>query len=199
VLQERQFERVGGDRAIPVDIRVLAATNRDLEKAIEAGSFRQDLYYRLNVVSVTIPPLRERGDDIRLLAAYFAAEHGRALRGRRIGISPEARLALAAYPWPGNVRELENAIERAVALGETDLIQPEDLPEAVLDFGDRAAAPAAGYHQSVREAKRDLIIAAVDAADGNHAEAARALGLQPTYLSRLIRNLDLRDRLKKRG
>ena len=125
VLQEREFERVGGSRTLKVDIRVIAATNRDLETAIKQGAFRQDLYYRLNVVTLTLPPLRERQADIPLLASYFVARYAAKCKRPARGLSPAARAALCAYDWPGNVRELENAIERAVVLGSDELIQPK--------------------------------------------------------------------------
>ncbi|HYK22067.1 MAG TPA: sigma 54-interacting transcriptional regulator, partial [Pyrinomonadaceae bacterium] len=130
VLQEREFERVGGTVTIKVDLRVIAATNKNLEEAIEAGQFRQDLYYRLNVVSLEMPALRERREDIMLLANYFADRYSTKCNRRLNGFSSEARACLTSYDWPGNVRELENAIERAVVLGTTDLILAEDLPEA---------------------------------------------------------------------
>ncbi|MGH9720637.1 MAG: sigma 54-interacting transcriptional regulator [Bryobacteraceae bacterium] len=191
VLQEREFERVGGTRTLRADLRLIAATNRDLQDAAKTGAFRQDLYYRLNVISVTMPPLRERRGDIPAIANFFASRFA-AREGRPIaGISPAARACLVQYEWPGNVRELENAIERAVVLGSTDFIQPEDLPEAVLD-ADPSTASAAGYHEFVREAKRKVILSALERGNGTHAEAARLLGVNPTYLSRLIRNLGLK-------
>ena len=141
VLQEHEFERVGATRTIKADIRLIAATNRDLEEAIAAGTFRQDLYYRLNVVQLAMPALRERREDIPLLANYFAAKHGERCNRRVLGISPEAQTRLLAYDWPGNVRELENAIERAVVLGSTELMLPEDLPEAVLETESSTSLP----------------------------------------------------------
>src|SRR5215218_575556 len=133
VLQEREFERVGGTVTIKVDLRVIAATNKNLEEAIEVGQFRQDLYYRLNVVSLEMPALRDRRDDIMLLANYFADKYGTRCNRKLKGFSVEARNCLTAYDWPGNVRELENTIERAIVLGTTEWILPEDLPEAVLE------------------------------------------------------------------
>ena len=127
VLQEREFERVGGTLTIKVDLRVIAATNKNLENAMAASEFRHDLYYRLNVVALDMPPLRERREDIMLLANYFVEKYGARCNRKLRGISPEARERLLAYDWPGNVRELENAIERAVVLGTTDLIRPEDF------------------------------------------------------------------------
>src|SRR5205807_3292647 len=129
VLQEREFERVGGTRPIKVNIRIITATNRDLPQAISAGSFRQDLYFRLNVVSFKMPSLRERRSDIPLLSNYFAAKHSQKCKRRVIGFSTATRACLQTYHWPGNVRELENVIEYAVVLGQTEFILPEDLPE----------------------------------------------------------------------
>ncbi len=203
VLQEREFERVGGTRTLKVDIRLIAATNKDLEEAIRQGEFRQDLYYRLNVVSLATPPLRERREDIPLLASYFVQKYADKCNRRVRGISSEARARLTGYDWPGNVRELENAIERAIVLGATEMILPEDLPEAALE----SAAPAstgtssrggvANYHEAVAEAKKQLILQAIEQSSGNYTEAAKLLGVHPNYLHRLIRNMNLRPELKK--
>ncbi|HKO96850.1 MAG TPA: sigma 54-interacting transcriptional regulator [Pyrinomonadaceae bacterium] len=196
VLQEREFERVGSNRTIKIDIRLITATNKDLEEAVTAGSFRQDLYYRLNVVTLEMPPLRERQEDIPLLAGYFAAKYGEKCNRRISGISPEAQARLTAYDWPGNVRELENAIERAVVLGTTDRILPEDLPEAVLET-EPSPATSAKYHDAVTQTKKQIIVNAMEQAKGNYTEAAKLLGVHPNYLHRLIRNLNLKDQLKK--
>ena len=192
VLQEREFERVGGTRAIKVDIRLIAATNRDLEEAIRAGMFRQDLYYRLNVLSLTMPALRERREDIPLLAGYFAMRFSKTSVRVVKGISPEARKCLVQYDWPGNVRELENAVERAVVLGTTELIQPEDLPENLLEQQAVAGVQVTEYHQAVKHVKQQLVLKAFREAGGNYAQAARLLGIHPNNLHRLIRNLDLK-------
>ena len=210
VLQEREFERVGGTRTIKADIRLIAATNRDLEAEIKAGGFRADLYYRLNVVTITTPPLRERREDIDVLASHFVTKYAARCKRRVRGLSPGARSVLARYDWPGNVRELENAIERAVVLGIDELIQVEDLPEAILEVGvatgaHEAAArttetnpPTPGnYHEALVATKKDLIRAAIEQAGGSITEAARLLGVQANYLHRLISNLDLRAELKK--
>lgn len=200
VLQEQEFERVGGNRPIKVDVRLIAATNRDLESAIKDGGFRQDLYYRLNVVSLKLPPLRERREDIPLLANYFATKYANKCKRQVRGIAPEARALLAAYDWPGNVRELENAIERAVVLGSTDLIRPEDLPEALLETESEMPSvnvSIANYHETVKETKKQLILKSIAQSDGNITEAARLLGVQANYLHRLISNLNLRDAIKK--
>jgi transcriptional regulator with GAF, ATPase, and Fis domain len=190
VLQQHEFERVGGTRTVRTDLRFVAARNRDLKKAVAAGTFREDLYYRLNVLTLETPPLRHRREDIPLLVNYFAATHS-ARCGRHLdGISPEARACLAGYDWPGNVRELENAIERAVALGSANVLLPEDLPEAILD-GVRTRDAVPGFHSAVKDAKRRLIIDALQGSNGNRTEAAVALGLNPTYLHRLIRTLNI--------
>src|SRR5215475_10813773 len=198
VLQEREFERVGGARTLKADIRVIAATNRDLETAIKQGVFRQDLYYRLNVVTLRLPPLRERQADIPLLGAYFVARYAAECNRKVRGLSPAARAALVAYDWPGNVRELENAIERAVVLGSDELIQLEDLPEAVLEveFASPAGAASADYHEAVKEAKKQLILRACEQSGGSYVEAAKLLNVHPNYLHRLIRNLNLKPLLK---
>ena len=197
VLQEREFERVGGTRTIKVDIRLITATNKDLEKAVDEGTFRQDLYYRLNVVSLEMPPLRERQGDIPLLANYFAAKYGEKCNRRVMGISAEAQARLAAYDWPGNVRELENAIERAVVLGTTDRILPEDLPESVLESEPHTAA-SAQYHEAVTQTKKQIILNAMQQAKGSYTEAAKLLGVHPNYLHRLIRNLNLKAQVKEK-
>ena len=197
VLQEREFERVGGTRPIKVDIRLITATNRDLEEAVSQGTFRQDLYYRLNVVSLELPPLRNRPDDIPLLANYFAAKYGEKCNRRIAGVSAEAQERLRNYDWPGNIRELENAIERAVVLGSTDRILPEDLPESVLESDTVAAAPATRYHEAVAQTKRQIILSAMDHARGSYTAAAKLLDVHPNYLHRLIRNLNLKELVKK--
>jgi transcriptional regulator with GAF, ATPase, and Fis domain len=197
VLQEKQFERVGGTRPIKVDIRLVAATSRDLKTAISTGAFREDLYYRLNVVTLTMPPLRERREDIPLLATYFAAKSSAKCKRRIAGISAKARERLIDYDWPGNVRELENAIERAVVLGSGEEILPEDLPEAVLEPQPRSGAPSARYHEAIRETKKKIILKAVKETAGNYVEAAKLLDVHPNYLHRLIRNMNLKATLKR--
>jgi Nif-specific regulatory protein len=196
VLQEREFERVGGTVTLKVDLRVIAATNKNLEEAMEAGEFRQDLYYRLNVVSLEMPALRDRREDIMLLANYFADKYGTRCNRKLRGFSPEARTCLTSYDWPGNVRELENAIERAVVLGTTDTILAEDLPEVLLERDVNVANPAT-YHDAVAQTKRQIILNAMDQAHGSFTEAAKLLGVHPNYLQRLVRNLNLTDQLKK--
>jgi transcriptional regulator with GAF, ATPase, and Fis domain len=199
VLQEREFERVGGTRPVRIDVRVIAATNRDLAESVRTGTFRQDLYYRLNVVSIEMPALRERREDIPLLAAYFASRAGEKSKRHVRGVSPEARVCLTNYDWPGNVRELENAIERAVVLGSSEFVLPEDLPEAVLETEQPAGVNIARYHETIAEAKKQVIMRAVEQAGGNYTEAAKLLGVHPNYLHRLIRNMNLKSALKSAG
>jgi Nif-specific regulatory protein len=197
VLQEREFERVGATRPIKVDIRVIAATNQDLDAAIERGTFRQDLFFRLNVVELNMPALRGRPEDIPMLANYFAAKYADKCNRRVVGISPQAQKLLQTYDWAGNVRELQNAIERAVVMGTTDHILSEDLPEAVLEAASpEPSSSSAGYHDNVTNRKKQLILDAMKKAGGSFTEAAKLLGLHPNYLHRLVRNLNLKDRLK---
>jgi transcriptional regulator with GAF, ATPase, and Fis domain len=196
VIQEREFERVGGVRSISVDIRLIAATNRILAECVKAGTFRQDLFYRLNVVSITMPALRERREDIPLLARYFITKHAQRCKIKPRAMSEEARKCLMTYDWPGNVRELENAIERALVLGSSETILPEDLPESVLERATPSSIGSAKYHSALQETKKRLILSALEEAKGSYTEAARVLGLHPNYLHRLIRNLDLRSELR---
>ena len=195
VLQHQAFERVGGTRPVQVDVRIVAATNHDLDAAVRAGTFRQDLFFRLNVIPVTMPALRDRREDIRLLAAYFAEKSSHKVKRRITGISEKAHALLARYDWPGNVRELENAMERAVVLGATDVILPEDLPEVVLESSSAPAVAAAGsgnYQEAVLEAKRRVVRDALDRAGGVYTEAAKLLDVHPNYLHRLVNSLRLR-------
>jgi transcriptional regulator with GAF, ATPase, and Fis domain len=196
VLQEREFERVGGIRPIKIDVRLIAATNRILEETIKQGGFRADLYYRLNVVSLKMPALRERREDIQLLASYFAAKYSDKCKRAVNGITTEARACLADYDWPGNVRELENAIERAIVLGSTDFICVEDLPETILETTEKHGVPLVKYYEAINEAKKELILKAVEQSGGNYTEAAKVLGIHPNNLHRLIRNMNLRTKLK---
>jgi transcriptional regulator with GAF, ATPase, and Fis domain len=196
VLQEREFERVGGTRPISVDIRLIAATNKDLGEAVKTGTFRKDLFYRLNVLSLVMPPLRERREDTAVLAEYFVAKYIKKFNMRAKKLSPEAMVCLANYEWPGNVRELENAIERALVLSVSDVIQPEDLPESILEKRLTPSMEGAKYHNEVKELKKQLILKAMQETKGNYTEAAQVLGVHVNYLHRLIRNLDLKDGLR---
>jgi transcriptional regulator with GAF, ATPase, and Fis domain len=198
VLQEREFERVGGTRPIRVDIRLIAATNRDLEAAMREGRFRDDLFYRLNVISITVPPLRDRREDVALLASHFASRAARRVGRPIAGFTEAAREALARHDWPGNVRELANAIESAVILGGDEAIAPEDLPEAVVESAHEGGPAAGSFQEKVHRAKVEAIVEAVEEAGGNLTEAARRLDLHPNYLHRLIRKLNVRPLLPRR-
>ena len=198
VLQERTFERVGGTQTMPLDIRLVAATNRDLGAEAKRGQFRNDLYHRLNVITLKVPPLRERAEDIPVLAAHFL-DLGEARCGRRLaGLAEESLRCLIRYPWPGNVRELQNAIEHAVILGSSEWLMPEDLPETVLEAADPADL-ASAYQSALGEARRDCVIRAWEEAKGDHDAAARILGMHPNSLRRLIRHLELRETLGRRS
>jgi DNA-binding NtrC family response regulator len=194
VLQDQTFERVGGTRPIRTDVRFVAATNRELDLAVRRGQFRLDLYYRLHVVTVTLPPLRERPDDVPALARHFLERYRREVKRDLTGVTPEALACLRRYPWPGNVRELENAIERAVVLADGPEIGLRDLPAEVRETGLAGGLirdGARSFHASIEEYKRGLIASALRRASGNRTQAARMLGLQRTYLSRIIRDLGL--------
>ncbi len=191
-LQDHKIERLGSTRSIELDVRVVAATNRNLDEAIAKGGFRADLYHRLNVMKVTMPPVRERRPDIPLLASYFVAKYSNACKRTVNGISAAARALLQSYEWPGNVRELENAIERAIVLGSADVIEADDLPERILESANSGKVPMAKYYEAIKQAKRELILNALEQAKGNYTEAANALGVHPNNLHRLIRTLDLK-------
>jgi len=196
VLQEREFERVGGNHPIKVDIRIIAATNCNLEEAVRNGTFRKDLYYRLAVLKIRMPSLRERREDIPMLARHFVQKHAKRCKAKPRPISREALSCLVNYDWPGNVRELENAIERALVLGSSEMILPEDLPESLLERTPPPEMTEAKYHVAIKELKKQLILDAVEQTQGSYADAARLLGVHPNYLHRLIRNLELKETLK---
>jgi transcriptional regulator with PAS, ATPase and Fis domain len=197
VLQDHQFERVGSTRPIKVDIRLIAATNRDVDEAVRTGIIRKDLYYRLNVISLKMPPLRERREDILPLTRHFIRKCAKKSKRRINGIDPTAEECLLAYDWPGNVRELENAIERAVVLGSTEVLLAEDLPEPIIEAQTARPDSTALFHEAVKESKRRIILRAFDQTDGDYMETAKMLGLHVNNLHRLITNLDLRKQVKK--
>ena len=190
-LQERSFERVGGTRPISVDVRIIAATNRDLDVAVKEGKFREDLYHRLNVIPITLPPLRERRDDIAELAAFFLDRFSRETKKPFTTIAPAAQDRLLAYGWPGNVRELANVIERAVVLGRGPAVTPQDLPPRVTAARPEPEAEAGSYQAAVNAYRRELIVSTLARTAGNRAAAATALGLNRTHLLRLIRALGI--------
>jgi transcriptional regulator with PAS, ATPase and Fis domain len=189
-LQEREFERVGGVTPISVDVRIIAATNRNLEHLVKEGRFRADLYYRLHVVAIHLPPLRERREDIAPLTEYFLRKHSVAIRTNITGVSEEARRKLEAYDWPGNVRELANVIERAVVLGSGPTITLEDLPGRIA--AERTITPASqSYREGLNAARKELISKALATTRGNRAAAAKILGLEAKYLFKLIKSLEI--------
>jgi DNA-binding NtrC family response regulator len=190
-LQEREFERVGGIKPVRVDVKVIAATNRDLAGAVKEGRFRTDLYYRLNVIPISLPPLRERREDIGALANFFMQRFSSETKKRFDEISPEAMERLLTYDWPGNVRELANVIERAVVLGRGPQISLDEIPTTMVSTDSTAPSLGLLYSDNVEAYRRQLIVKALSEAKGNRAAAAKALGLQRTYLSRLIKTLHI--------
>ncbi len=186
VLQEREFERVGGNQTIKTDVRLIAATNKDIEKAIREGSFREDLYYRLNVVSVVIPPLQERKEDIPGLMDFFIKKYGEENKKQIVGMSADARDLLMRYNYPGNVRELENIIERAVVLAKRGLITAKDLPIHVQAVTEEGKTPMARLSGSLNETldtmERGLIIDALKETGGIQTRAAERLGISERVL-----------------
>lgn len=192
VLQEREFERVGDSRPIRVDVRVVAATNQDLLKKIEAGEFRQDLYFRLNVVRIEVPPLRERKEDIPLLCEHFCKHFNKVMKKEVTGVSPEAMEILLNYPWPGNIRELENCLERAFVVCRENTIQPRHLPVEIThrnQAGAMAADWSAGNGQP--ESERERVLQVLRATDWNVAKSARKLGVARNTLYQKIRTYGL--------
>ena len=189
VLQDRVLRRVGGNEPIPVDVRLVAATNRDLRKRVEDGLFREDLYYRLNGVTVAVPALRERGDDVVLLAEHFARKYAAAAAKPVEGFAPGTLDALRVHAWPGNVRELEHAIERAVALARSALLLPEDLPADVRAKNARAPE-LPPKRMTLGELKRWYVALVLDEAGGNKVRAAELLGIDRRTLYRILERAD---------
>jgi len=196
VLQDHEFERVGGTRQVRADIRIIAATNSNLERAVKEGRFREDLYYRLNVVSLKLPPLRERKEDVPVLVEHFLRKYARELKKPLKRLTPDALENLLAYDWPGNVRELENVIERAMVLSTEDQIGLEDLPPQIASGPRRESFRGKGFHGAVREFKRWMIQDALKQSQGNQTRAAELLGLQRTYLAKLVRLLEVKSALR---
>jgi DNA-binding NtrC family response regulator len=183
VLQEREFEPLGSERSVHVDVRVIAATNRDLRQLVSDGRFQEDLYYRLNVIPITMPPLRDRREDIPLLVEHFIKRHaGRA--GKRIdGISPQAMSLLVEAPWPGNVRELENAVERAVVLAPATVVQERDVTLVSATVPGAAGLPSLNLKQNLDWSERESVRRALEAARGVKKDAAELLGISQRAMS----------------
>src|SRR5215475_1385964 len=188
-LQEREFERVGGVTPISVDVRIIAATNRNLERSVKEGLFRPDLFYRLNVVAINLPPLRERREDIPALSQYFLRKHSAAIRRSMAGISEEAQRRLEAYDWPGNVRELANVIERAVVLGSGATITLDDLPGRIAAGGATPVRDVQSYREGLDAARKELLLKALATTHGNRSAAAKLLGLEAKYFLKLMKSL----------
>jgi two-component system response regulator AtoC len=185
VLQERVVRRVGGNEAMSVDIRVIAATNRDLRKRVEGGGFREDLYYRLNVITVNVPPLRERPHDLPLLAQHFLGKYAHAAGKSATGLARETLAALSAYAWPGNVRELEHVVERAVVLASSPLILPSDLPPEVRATPVPSLSIPPG-RPTLDELRRWYLATVLEEVGGNKARAAEILGIDRRTLYRIL-------------
>ncbi|HEX6693549.1 MAG TPA: sigma-54 dependent transcriptional regulator [Longimicrobiales bacterium] len=193
-VQEREVVPVGGTTPIQIDVRIIAATNRDLEQEIRRGSFRSDLYYRLNVITLHLPPLRERPDDIRVLASWFLDRYAQSANGRSLQLSEDALKTLQAYDWPGNVRELENALERAAILTRTDVVEKEALPARIIEpapaslVSDRPPA-----NPTLDLVERAYILYVLQAEGGNKARAAEVLGIDPSTLYRKLTRYDMSE------
>ena len=185
VLQEKQFERVGGEKSVTVDTRLITATNRDLEKEVENGTFRSDLYYRLNVVHIHVPPLRERKEDLPLLIAAFIKEFTEENAKSISGIEPKARAALYAYEWPGNIRQLRNCLESAVVMSSDDIIRLSDLPEHVRE-AEQTATVRIQIGTSLAEAEKHIIMETLAAYKGNKSKTADILGIGRKTLHRKL-------------
>jgi DNA-binding NtrC family response regulator len=198
VLQERKFERVGGEDTVEVDVRIVAATNRDLKEEIRKGTFREDLYYRLNVVNIRVPPLRERRDDIPLLAMAFLSEFAEENGKKLEGFDPKARQALYAYPWPGNVRELRNSVESAVVMASSGLIGLDDLPPGVRSSGEERDVRVP-IGSTLEEAEKILIRETLAAQGGNKSRSAEVLGIGRKTLYQKIEEYGLEGKEAKEG
>ncbi len=190
-LQEREFERVGGITPIHVDVRIIAATNQNLEALVKEGRFREDIYHRLNVISITLPPLRERKDDIPLLSHYFLRRFSTETTKNFADISRQAMDKLVTYHWPGNIRELANVIERAVVLGRGPRIDLPDLPRRMTVSEQGTRPDNVSYREAMDASRRELVLGALARSQGNRAAAAKSLGLHEKYLLRLIKSLGI--------
>ena len=190
VLQEREFERVGGEKPITVDVRVICATNRNLEEEVKKGNFREDLFYRLNVVRIEVPPLRERKEDIDLLAASFLETFNKEDKRKIEGFTPAASKALLSYSWPGNIRELKNAIESSVVLAKGKYIDKEDLPQMVRESGSGSKVTF-DLPVTLDEAEKRLILETISYAKGNKTKAAELLGIGRKTITRRMQELKI--------
>jgi two-component system response regulator HydG len=195
VLQEGEIRRVGSNQATTVDVRVLAATNRDLGQLMQQGQFREDLYYRLNVIPLVLPPLRERREDIPALAEHFLRRFGDK-QHRPLSLTASAVERLLRYPWPGNVRELENAMERTAILARNDLIGPDELPPHIASGTPLGPAPVLPREQTLAEVEKSHILQTLERCGWNHSHAAEALGIGRTSLWRKLKEYQIEERLR---
>jgi DNA-binding NtrC family response regulator len=190
-LQEREFDRVGGVRPIKVDVRIVAATNQDLAEAVKDGRFREDLYHRLNVIPISLPPLRERAQDIEPLSQFFLRRYSLESKKSFTEVSKDALAKLAAYAWPGNVRELANTIERAVVLGNGPVLRLEDLPGRIAASEVQMPPDFLSYREAMEARRREIVLKALSRSGGNRTAAAKNLGLHEKYFLRLIKTLGI--------
>ena len=201
VLEDRQFEPVGSNKTITVDTRIILATNRNLEKEVQQGQFREDLYYRINVVTIDLPPLNERVGDVRLLAEHFLRKYSAQHSKDKLGITDEAMAYLERYSWPGNVRELENVIERATLLSKSKFIGPEDLPDAIRQEPSRQTQQykAMSLKDALAEPEKDIIRKALQANQWNRQETAKALDINRTTLFKKMKHYGLYAEAERLG
>jgi len=201
VLEDRQFEPVGSNRTLTVDTRIILASNRDLEKEVKQGRFREDLYYRINVVTIDLPPLNERVGDVRLLAQHFLRVYCGQHNKQKLGITDEAMTYLEYYSWPGNVRELENLIERAVLLSKDKFIGPDDLPNSVKQdqSGQQGAYKPISLKAALAEPEKNLLRRALEAHHWNRQETAKALQINRTTLFKKMKHYGLYDEAERLG
>jgi len=192
-LESGQFEHVGGTKTITVDCRLIAATNRNLEEEVASGRFREDLYYRLNVITLRVPPLRERVDDIEVLATAFLERFVSDFKREKLAFDPRTLEIMQRYSWPGNVRQLRNAVERMVAMCRESTLTPTLLPSEILEGppADRVDIDKLGYREALTEAKKDIVRRALRLNQGNQTRAAEQLGIQRSYLNRLMKELEV--------
>ncbi|MEW6619019.1 MAG: sigma-54 dependent transcriptional regulator [bacterium] len=191
VLQEREFERVGGTKTIKVDVKVIAATNRDLEKAVKEGKYREELFYRLNVVPIFLPPLRERKDDIPILLEHFLKIFNLRTNKNILGITKEAQELLTSYDWFGNIRELENVVERMVVLAKGDKIDIEDIPNNIIKAKEKNLSFKESVYQAKAQLERELLIKVLQEVGGNRTKAAKAIGVDRKTLQKKIKEYGL--------
>jgi two-component system response regulator AtoC len=190
-LESGEFERVGGTQTQTVDTRIIAATNRDLTEAVEQKKFREDLFFRLNVISITIPPLRKRKEDIPTLASHFLQKFNREMNRRIASIDTAAQETFLNYSWPGNIRELQNALERAVVLASSDTITPDLLPPLLSREEKEDISPGIALEEAIKKFKREFIAQTLSLTKNNQSQAAKILGIQRTYLNKLIKDLGI--------